>query len=106
MKREQLHAIHEKLCQDARDLMELKNHDYANEADPFRNFRRHGLKGIAVRMSDKLARLEGFIENEGELKVPGETIIETCIDLLNYAVLFAAYTTETKEAHNGHERKL
>jgi hypothetical protein len=96
MTRDELILFHTAMCERARELMQQKNADYANAEDPFRNFRRHGLKGIAVRLSDKLARLESFIENSGELKVKDETIVETCEDLLNYAVLFAALATEEK----------
>ena len=96
MTRDELIYFHKEMCKRAGDMMQIKNADYANAEDPFRNFRRHGLKGIAVRLSDKLARLESFIENNGELKVKDETIVETCEDLLNYAVLFAALATEGK----------
>ena len=96
MTRNELVLFHDAMCDRARILMQAKNEDYANSADPFRNFRRHGLKGIAVRISDKLARLESFIERDGELTVKEEAIVETCEDLLNYAVLFAALATEGK----------
>ena len=78
---------HKRLCLKARALMQLKNRDYAHADDPFKNFRRHGLYGITVRISDKLARLDNFIEN-GKFSVKDEKIEDTVMDLMNYSVLF------------------
>ena len=67
--------------------MLLKNRDYGAERDFFKNFRRHGLYGITVRLSDKLARLDNFIET-GVFAVKDEKIEDTVKDIINYAVLF------------------
>lgn len=70
--------------------MKSKNIDYAAADDPYRNFRRHGLLGMLVRMDDKMSRLQSFIEN-GTLAVKDESVEDCLIDLVNYAVLFAGY---------------
>lgn len=95
MTRKELLGKHKKMCDKARDLMAVKNLDYGGQVDPFKNFRRHGLIGISVRISDKLARLDSFIE-KGVLHVKDESVQDTLLDLLNYAVLFAAYIEDTK----------
>ena len=95
MKRKELLQKHKKMTDKARSLMAIKNADYGANSDPFRNFRRHGLAGINVRLSDKLARLDTFVE-KGVLQVKDESVQDTLLDLINYAVLFAAYIEDTK----------
>ena len=48
MTRDELLASHEKLCTEARDLMKLKNRDYAGNdgLEPFANFTRVEAMGI------------------------------------------------------------
>lgn len=94
MTRDDLLAMHTVLCDRAKELMKAKNHDYAAESDPFRNFRRHGSHGILVRMDDKFCRLQSFEENK-VLAVKGESVMDTVLDVINYAVLYAAYLTES-----------
>lgn len=81
---------HHRICTKAFEIMRAKNHDYASDEDPFRNFRSFGRFGILVRLSDKLARLQSFLEN-GKLKVADETIEDTVCDIINYAILFQQY---------------
>lgn len=88
--REQLLTTHNDLCCTARDLMARKNHDYASNADPFRNFRTFGKYGILVRLGDKFSRLRSF-EEQQTLEVPDETVKDTVLDIINYAVLYLAY---------------
>lgn len=82
--------------------MKRKNSDYAKDTDPFRNFRAHGLLGISVRMQDKVSRLTSFSER-GELSVVEESVRDTVLDLVNYAVLYYGYMLDTQEktAHEG-----
>lgn len=84
--------------------MAVKNHDYAG-ADgktPFSNFQvveQFGVctteQGFLVRMLDKMKRLTTYAQS-GELKVPGEGAKDACLDILNYAILLAAYIEEKK----------
>jgi anti-sigma28 factor (negative regulator of flagellin synthesis) len=87
--RDKLFNAHKELTDKAIKTMKAKNHDYASDADPYRNFQTFGLLGILVRLSDKLARLRSFTEN-GEVKVSDESVEDTIIDIINYAVLFEA----------------
>jgi len=88
--RERLYRLHHELTNDAKMLMELKNHDYASREDPYRNFRLFGRFGILVRLGDKFARLRSF-EEQGELLVTDESIRDTLLDIINYVVLYYGY---------------
>ena len=99
------HAFHEKLCDEARELSRKKNHDYAGKdgENPFRNFERVEAMGVAstergflVRMIDKLSRLSGYCE-AGEFKVSEESFQDSCVDLINYTCLLAAYVSSKGE---------
>ena len=72
MTRDELLKNHETICQEARDLMELKNRDYAGNGgtEPFANFTRCEAMGVCtteqgflVRIVDKLSRMSSFIES-------------------------------------------
>lgn len=105
MTRDQLLKFHGEMTAKARSLMEAKNHDYTGSdgGDPFANFRRVQAMGICsteqgflVRMTDKLSRLSTFAQS-GKLLVKDEGVTDTCMDLANYAILFAAYVRSLKE---------
>jgi hypothetical protein len=93
--RTELLKLHEEVTAKAREIMTKKNKDYAHEGDVFRNFRYFGAVGILVRLSDKLARLRSFEENN-EFAVEDEKLLDTIIDLVNYAVIYLAYKEEQK----------
>lgn len=93
----ELLELHRWLGERGREIMAKKNSDYANpeeSADPFRNFQSFGAFGILVRLSDKLARLRGFIEKaeQGkELAVKDENWEDTLVDAINYLVLLDGF---------------
>ena len=91
--REALYTLHRDLSAASLELMQKKNHDYASEDDPYRNFRTFGELGILVRLSDKLARLRSWTENQ-KLAVTDESVRDTVLDAINYLVLFEAYRNE------------
>jgi hypothetical protein len=88
-----LEGIHNELTNKAREIMRAKNQDYATEQDVFRNFRYFGGLGILVRMSDKLARLRSFEEND-KFAVQDEKLVDTILDLVNYAIIYYAFKQE------------
>jgi hypothetical protein len=95
--REELYKVHDTVCREALTLMRAKNVDYANESDPFRNFRTFGLLGIVVRLSDKLARLHSLVERGlDQNAVRDETYADTVRDIVNYAIIFEAMARETQ----------
>ena len=75
--------------------MEYKSDSYSWGPDPFKNFRKYGLLGILVRMNDKLERLESIVAS-GRIEegMCGESVEDTCRDLINYTHIFADYATE------------
>jgi hypothetical protein len=99
MNREELLKHHQTLCSKAFALMQKKNADYAGRSgeEPFANFTRCEAMGICkteagmlVRMTDKMSRLSSFVES-GTLQVKDESVEDTCLDLINYSVLFYSY---------------
>ena len=95
MDRNQLLEEHGKLTSMALELMKKKNADYGANEDPFRNFHMWGSLGILVRMGDKMARLQTF-EERGEFSVEDERLLDTILDLINYAVLYHSYKIKDK----------
>lgn len=91
--RDRLFALHEEMCKKARAVSRKKSMDYGSEEDPYQNFRRHGAYGIVVRMDDKLARLNTFVRR-GNLEVVEESLEDTLLDLINYAILLRGYLME------------
>ncbi len=96
MTRQDLLDLHASLSSTARELMVKKNQDYGANEDPFRNFHQFGQLGILVRLSDKLSRLHTFTER-GELSVKDESVTDTILDVINYAVLFEGYRQQMAE---------
>jgi hypothetical protein len=96
--KEQFLNFHEKCCAKLHEIVKRKNSDYTGTFDdPYKNFRKRGALGFLVRMDDKLARLESFIE-KGSYEVQDESFLDTCLDLANYAILLAGYMKQ--EAKN------
>jgi len=68
-------------------LLQNKGHDYSGDEDALANFRRHGLRGIIVRLGDKYERLNSLVWKSQDAKVAGEKVEDTLVDLINYALL-------------------
>ena len=102
MKREELLEFHEQVCTDAKELMNLKNRDYAGHdgLEPFANFTRCEAMGICeteagfmVRVTDKMSRLSSFLQ-AGKMHVEDESFYDTIVDVINYMVLLGAYVKD------------
>lgn len=69
-----------------------KGHDYSGDEDIFANLRSCRSLGVApwvgvmIRISDKVSRLSSFAK-AGILKVKDESVMDTFMDLANYALL-------------------
>ena len=74
-----LREVTDELC----DLLQKKNANYG------RNLPRHGLRGIIVRMGDKIQRLENLVFKSHGDRV-GESIWDTMGDLAGYAIMAMA----------------
>jgi hypothetical protein len=106
MNRDRLLELHKKICGDAYELMKKKNADYSGGAsgyNPFLNFTRcenMGIctteRGFLVRLTDKMSRLSTFCDT-GTFQVADEKLNDTIQDIINYAILFLAYTQSKAE---------
>ena len=68
----------DEVVEEVRALLNKKNAAYGDS-----NLDKHGLDGIIVRMSDKLARLENILKG---VDACDEQAKDTCIDLIGYAI--------------------
>lgn len=104
MNQEELLKYHEKMCIEARHLMEKKNTDYASpdgntdDFAVFRNFLQCESLGICstesgflVRISDKLSRLSNILKPGKVAAVKSESVHDTLLDTLNYSILLDAF---------------
>jgi hypothetical protein len=91
MKQSQFMTRMEELHMDAVEISRRKNADYANDDDPFQNFRSvealglNSNEGIIIRMMDKMSRAANLLKREA--KVTDESIYDTLSDLSNYALI-------------------
>ncbi len=76
-------------------IIKVKNQDYANSANPFRNFESASVVGIGVeraillRVLDKLSRIGNLIDKEPA--VTDEKMEDTIVDAINYLAILKAY---------------
>lgn len=62
------------------DTLVSKQHDYGHD-----NINAFGIIGVAVRLSDKIARYNNLMDKPN--KVAGETIVDTLMDMVGYATI-------------------
>lgn len=75
--------LHAKLCMQLHDMYVLKNHDYGDSFS--QTFAEEGLTAARIRLTDKLNRFKML--SRSEQLVADESIIDTLMDLANYALL-------------------
>lgn len=109
MTRDELLQYHNEICKEARELMSLKNRDYAGNGgtEPFANFTRVESMGVCsteqgfmVRLTDKMSRISSFL-NSGKLHVDNESFHDTIVDVINYMVLLSAYIMDRDSIEDG-----
>lgn len=107
MKIEEYMELHKKMCDEARELSQRKNNDYADPSrkqdDPFAvfaNFRQCEHLGICkteqgflVRLSDKFSRLANLLADGHTQTVMDESVEDTMKDIINYICLLKGYLT-------------
>jgi hypothetical protein len=85
----------EKTYQLGLEIVKKKNGDYAEQDDAFKNFRYCEMfgvdvpRGILVRVSDKLARVNNLLKRDAQ--VADEKITDTLLDAINYLAILKAY---------------
>ena len=67
------------------DLYKRKNSDYGNSFEKSMN--KFGLVVSAIRMGDKVNRLQSLVTNKSEAQVKDESIADTFMDLACYAIM-------------------
>ena len=93
---------HKELCNKLNKTYSDKNHDYGDSVHD--TYKKYGMVSFLVRMEDKLNRLytltkfNPFCETETEMRVKDESIMDTLLDLANYAVIAAVeYSGSSKD---------
>lgn len=74
--------------------MTARNIKYAKEEDALMNFRDEGLAGITAILSNKLSRLRALRAESRD--TTDESVEDTCLDIINYAILFLAVDQEIR----------
>jgi hypothetical protein len=87
------------------EIRAKKGHDYSGTEDTLENQREFGWRGVVIRNHDKQKRLSHFIKSGGVLKVSDESIEDTMLDQINYALFsLILYRQEKKscsmDVHN------
>ena len=89
---------YEKIQKHCKEVAIRKNANYG--CDGLRKF---GLKGMIIRMSHKMDRLVNLgYNNEKDLNQ--ESIEDTCLDLVNYAIYCVMLQRKKLEASNSKEK--
>ena len=104
--REQMHGhpMFYELLDDMAELHSRKNHDYAGQGSPLRNFYKceqmgiDAFSGIMVRLSDKWSRLESFMR-QGVLNVKSESVEDTLMDNAVYSLLAIIVRREERKTN-------
>lgn len=73
------------LADEMTDLYKRKNSDYGNSFEKSMN--KFGLVVSAIRMGDKINRLQSLVTNKSEAQVKDESIADTFMDLACYAIM-------------------
>ncbi len=94
-----LAQLHIALLADAHALLNRKMQDYGFTTDALANLKAaveigaDPRQGCLLRLQDKLARLAGYVRGN---PLANEGVRDTILDIINYAVLFAALDSEPR----------
>lgn len=84
------------IVKECRELHIKKSGDYANEKDPYLNFRITGLTGISTRLVDKAVRLFNVWENK-KIHVSDETLEDTMKDIIVLGIIALSWYRNNEE---------
>lgn len=90
-----------RIIHEIKSIHRKKSADYGMPRDPFHNLRASENFGIppwvgaALRMQDKMARIQAFVLNKN---LQNESVEDSFLDLANYAILALALYREEREA--------
>ena len=77
---------HKRICEHLNKVYADKNHDYGNSFGE--TYEKLGAISAVTRISDKTSRLQSLVTKD-EQRVDDERLIDTALDLANYAIMFA-----------------
>ena len=77
---------HKRICERLNKVYADKNHDYGNSFGEM--YQKLGAISAVTRISDKTSRLQSLVTKD-EQRVDDERLIDTALDLANYAIMFA-----------------
>ena len=84
---------HKRICERLNKVYADKNHDYGNSFGE--TYQKLGAISAVTRISDKTSRLQSLVTKD-EQRVDDERLIDTALDLANYAIMFAMELEETE----------
>lgn len=77
------------------DLYARKNRDYGNSFD--KSMDKFGLVVAAIRIGDKVNRLQSLVAKRGEAEVKDESLADTFMDLACYSIMTMLWLHDKKE---------
>lgn len=77
------------------DLYARKNRDYGNSFD--KSMDKFGLVVAAIRIGDKVNRLQSLVAKRGEAEVKDESLADTFMDLACYSIMTLLWLHDKKE---------
>ena len=86
---------HKIICDRLTETYQNKNHDYGDSFSE--GYKEDGLLSVKTRLMDKYFRFKTLIKAEG--KVKDESIIDTLLDMANYAIMAVIEMEDDKDAH-------
>lgn len=88
---------HKELLDNLHTLYVTKNHDYGDSVHD--TYMKYGITSFLVRLEDKLNRARTISKKEQLVK--DEKLIDTLLDMANYAVLAVMELEEESESNDG-----
>lgn len=92
---------HADLCEQIHKIYVNKNHDYGDSFG--KSIEEFGPIAGIVRMEDKFNRIKTLIRKGGDQKVADESVIDTLLDLANYAIMLSMELGDTEEYEIGNK---
>lgn len=91
--------MHEDVCMELNKLYDKKNEDYDDSFG--KSFTTYGMAMPCIRLEDKLNRLRALTVNGSVQKVADESVMDTLMDMANYAIMTIVELKLKEENNNG-----
>ena len=90
---------HQELLNTMHELYVTKNHDYGDSVHD--TYMKYGITSFLVRLEDKLNRARTISRKEQLVK--DEKLMDTLLDMANYAILAVMELEEESESNDGQQ---